>query len=378
MLKIRVKKEELERGLVQTANIAGKFSSMPILSNALLEAADGRLTLSATDLEITFTAKYRCEVLDEGKITVPAKTLNQVVHSINSEYVDLEELPNISLKVRTDSFNATILGLTADDFPRIADYDNIPMATFASESLIDAINKTIYSVSSAQSSYTLSGIQWLKEVSEGGEARLRLVSSDSNRLNVATVPTDNLADFHLEDNQGVLVSHKGLSELKTLADGLESVAIGLSVNNLVVQTPNASLGVRLLEGKFPKYAGIFQDPPLFNIDLNRKDFIETLKRLSNLIAQKYRVVYVKFLPGELLVTTSNPEYGMAEETVAADYDGPEARVGFDPKYLLDALFTLKSERFNLQVRGPKQPLLLTAPDDKDYLGIITTITPKEA
>ncbi|MDR1314375.1 MAG: DNA polymerase III subunit beta, partial [Deltaproteobacteria bacterium] len=254
MLQAKVKKDDFLKGLAQTSNIAGKFHSMPILSNVLLETLNGKLILSATDLEITFQAFYECEVLEDGRITVPAKTLIDTVKGMADEYITLVEKEGQTLEISNQSFKGSIYGLSADDFPRLPPFEDSEddMAEFGADSLLDAINKTITSVSTNTSNFNLGGIFFTKENKDGEGETVRVVSSDSNRLNVATLRPAKIENFKVEE--GVLVSRKGLGELKTLAESNDSIHMGINTSRqLACKCEGSILVMRLLDGKFPDY-----------------------------------------------------------------------------------------------------------------------------
>jgi DNA polymerase-3 subunit beta len=375
MLKAKVKNDEFLKGLTQTSNIAGKFTSMPILTNVLLETSGGKLILNATDLEITFQASYDADVLGEGRITIPAKTLFQIAHSVNAETVELEEKENLVLHVKAHNYRSDIYGLSAEDFPRPASVSGVPMAEFDSEALIDAIAKTSFTVSNTgPQNYNLSGIQWLKETTDEGPV-VRLVSSDSNRLNYATLKPADIDDFQLDG--GILVSHKGLQELKSLAETTDKLKIGVNISNLTAQTKNSILAMRLLEGKFPDYKGLLPPAPTVTVVLNRKEFQEVMTRMNLFTTPKYRAIYFKFTEDNLLLTTKNPEMGEAQEEVPVSFKSEEMTIAFDPKHILEPLKIMKSERVKLSIVNNKTPVVIYGDDDPGYLGIITTISQRD-
>ncbi|MDR1039121.1 MAG: DNA polymerase III subunit beta [Deltaproteobacteria bacterium] len=379
MLTAKVKKDDFLKGLTQISNIAGKFHSMPILSNVLLEAESGRLVLSATDLEITFRAFYDCEVPGVGKITVPAKTLSDIVKGLGDGDITLTEKENQSLEIAADSFTGLILGSSSEDFPRLdpLQESDSDMAEFSSDSLLDAIGKTINSVSNNSSNFNLSGIYWIKEDKDDEGETVRLVSSDSNRLNVATMRPRNIDCF--TPDQGVLVSRKGLTELKSLAEGSDTVKIAVNgTNQLACRTDDSVLVMRLLEGKFPDYNGLLPEAPTVTVELGRREVSDTLKRMSPLNTTKFRVVYFNFSQDCVLVSTENPEVGHAEERLAIDYSGEDFIVGFDPRHIIDALNSIRSDRFRVSYVDQKTPIVLKAEDDPGWQCIVSTISPKDS
>jgi DNA polymerase-3 subunit beta len=374
MLKVSADINELKKGLSQTSSIANKFTSMPIMANVLLEGAAGRLTLTATDLEITFQCSYDADVLEEGSITVPAKTLSDITNSLKGSVVLLEEKENLILGIVADNFSTDIFGISPEEFPKPADTGAITFTDFPSSDLVDSINKTNYSVAPGNTNYNLAGVYWVKEPA-GEHEVLKLVSTDNNRLNIAILATDNLEAFMLDE--GILVSRKSLTELKSLAEKTDRVSLGVNANSLVARTSNSIMIMRLLNGKFPNYKALIPNEDGYVINLDRKDFTESLKRMSLLSNDKYRVVYFMVNEDSLVLTSRNPTLGHAQETIIINHQGPSIHVGFDPKCLLEPLNTLKSDKVKLSLINSSRPAIITGESDPGYMGIVSIITPRE-
>jgi DNA polymerase-3 subunit beta len=255
------------------------------------------------------------------------------------------------------------------------DTDNVVCLPFETESLKDAINKTSYSVFQGQQAFNFAGIYWIKEIDENGQQVLRLTSTDSSRLNVASIYSESVEAFPLEPqfDKGILVPRKGLLELKNLADTVPVLNLGLTMNNLVAKTDNAVMHIRLLEGLFPDISKVRHQDHDKELTVNRKDFLEVLKRVSILTTQKYNTIYFQFLPGILNLTIVNPELGRADERVVTDYDGPEVTIGFEAKFFIEALSAMKSSRVRLAITDSIKPVVLTGAEDPGYTGIITTL-----
>jgi DNA polymerase-3 subunit beta len=375
MLKAKVKREEFKKGLDRAASIAGKFTSMPILSHVLLETRGDKLVITATDLEISFQASYDAEVSEEGRITVPAKTLQAIVDSLADDSIVITEKQNQTLEVKAASFRGKLLGLSPDDFPRIDPAVDSSSAEFGSDSLADAIGKTISSVSTNSTSFNLSGVFWMKENKEGEGETLRLVSTDSNRLNIATMRPADIESF--QPDQGVIVSRKGMSELRALAEGYDSVRIGLSSNMLSARADTSVLVMRLLEGKFPDYNGLMPPPPTLSVELHRQELYNAIHRMDPMTTSKYRVIFLRFEQDRIVITTDNPELGEAEQTVPIDFSGEPFTVGFDPRHIKDAITPLRSERFRIKYVDDRTPVVLTADDDPGWLCILSTVSNKD-
>ena len=253
----------------------------------------------------------------------------------------------------------------------------VSFTDFPSSDIIDAINKTIYSVVPGNSNFNLGGIFWEKD-SSGGQEVLKLASTDNNRLNVATLAAGGLDEFVMaEGSPGFIISRKSLSELKSLAEGEDRVALGVGASCLVAKTKNSLMIMRHLSGQFPKYQALIPTEEGWVITVSRKDFIESLKRVSLLSAEKSRIVYFAIHDGGMIMSIANKAVGQAEEKITISYTGPDINIGFDPKHLLASLNSLKSERVSIRIINNKNPAVGTGEADPGYLGIITTVTPRE-
>lgn len=371
MLAVTIKKDDMGRGVGQTATIAEKRSSMPILSNILLEAEGDELKLTATDMEITFQGSYPAQVETPGRLTVPARKLNEVVRLLGGEEISLKEGDNLTLHLAAGNFNTQMYGLSPDDFPQTAVPENIQFIEVEGRALADAIDKTIYAVAADETRYNLAGV-YFEKVEYEGNLCLRLVSTDGHRLNLADFGADP-AIAGLELPKGVLVSKKGLAELRKMADQNETVKLGMAQGSVVAKTATSMLVMRLLEGRFPDYHQVVPKDSDKPVVVDRKELSEALRRIATMSSDDYRAVKFTLAPGSLTMSSVAPDVGTAEEKIAAEYEGEAMESGFNPRYYIDALGTLASERVKLSFGEPMTPVILTGAEDPGYLGVIMTM-----
>jgi DNA polymerase-3 subunit beta len=369
MLALKIKKEDLARGVGQTSAIADKRSALPLLSNILLEAEDGRLRLTATDMEISFQGSYPAEIAAPGRLTVPARIFNDVVRSnLPAEEISLAEEANFTLALTAGRYKATLFGNTPDDFPAMPPVDDLPFLELSARDFQGVIDRTIYSVAKDETRYNLSGI-YLEKVEFEGRPNLRLVSTDGHRLNLAGLYTPDLAKLDLP--KGVLVPAKGLGEARKLTEGAETVRLGLSGDSLVARGPNTVLVMRLQEGRFPDYNLVLPKDNNRHLLVDRRELLETLKRVEPLCAGgEYKVVKLTLTPGLLVISAVNPNQGLGEESLEGEYADEPLEIGFNPRYCLEALGSLASEKVRLSFREASNPILLTAAEDPGYNGVI--------
>jgi DNA polymerase-3 subunit beta len=368
MLALKIKKDELARGVGQTSAVADKRSALPLLSNILLEAEEGRLRLSATDMEISFQGIYPAEVDTPGRLTVPARPFNDLVRNVPTEEVKLVEDANFTLIFSAGPYNDRILGADPNDFPAMPPVDDIPFLDFSGRDLQGVIDRTIYSVSKDDTRYNISGI-FMEKVEYEGRPNLRLVSTDGHRLNLAGLYTPDLAKLDLP--KGVLAPSKGLGALRKMTEGAETVRLGFSGESLVARNQNSVLVMRLQDGRFPDYNLVLPKDNHRHLLVDRRELLEALKHVDIMCpGGEYKVVKLTLEPGRLVVSTVNPNRGEAKAALEAEYEGELLEIGLNPKYCQEALTPLVSEKVRLSFLEASNPVLLTAAEDPGYSGVI--------
>lgn len=370
MLALKIKKDDLARGVGQTSAIAEKRSSMPILSNILMEAEGGILKLSATDMEISFQGSYPAEVEISGKLTVPAKKLNEVVRLLNADEVSLQETDNFSLMLSAGQFSTQMYGLSPADFPQMPAVSDVRYVAVPGAALAGAIDKTIYSVATEETRYNLSGV-YIEKVEVEGETSLRFVSTDGHRLNISGLMAPGLADLELI--KGVLVSKKGLSELRRMAESAEELQVGFVSNSLVAKTETALLVMRLLDGRFPDYNMVLPKDNDKHLLAGRKELLDALKRIATMSSDDYKSVKFKMEEGLLTISSMTPDLGKAEESLAIEYDGASLEAGFNPRFFIEALSSLESEKVKISFHEASNPALITGAEDPGYRGVVMSM-----
>jgi DNA polymerase-3 subunit beta len=289
---------------------------------------------------------------------------------VNSDSISLREGEKLTLEFTSGSFKTVFFGLAAESFPKQTDSTDVSFRWLPSNALIDAIDKVVYSVAARDERYNLSGIYMVLEELED-QKFLRLVSSDSKRLNISTV-IDSAQDFNLD--RGVIMSKKGVQELRRLAETVTELEIGVAFTSVIAKTPSTVLDVHLLEGGFPDYRLVVPKDYDKSVEISRVGFLEALKRLAHLCDETVKVAKFEFSNIGLHVLIVNANIGQAEETIPMTYDGETLTTGFNVSYFLEALSNLKSAMVKLEFMTPDLSFLLTGEDDPGYFGIVMTST----
>ena len=370
MLALKIKKDDLARGVGQTSAIAEKRSSMPILSNILMEADDGELKLTATDMEISFQGSYPAEVGAAGRLTVPAKKFNEVVRLLNAEEISLQETDNFSLALSAGKFSTQMYGLSPADFPQMPEVDSTQFIDIEGPALAGVIEKTIYSVAMEETRYNLAGV-YMEKVEYEGQLTLRLVSTDGHRLNMAGIAPAELANLELV--KGILISKKGLTELSRMAALTDVIKLGVTNSSLIAKTATATLVMRLLDGRFPDYNMVLPKDNTKHLTAGRKELLDALKRIATMSSDDYKAVKFKMEPGLLTISSMTPELGKAEESIEVEYDNEPLEAGFNPRFFIEALSALSSEKVKLSFNASDHPAMISAAEDPGYCGVVMSM-----
>lgn len=367
-MQFAIEKEVLLRGLARIQGIVEKRTTLPVLSNVLIESEEGAVCLTATDLEVGMRSSYPAQIQTSGRITVSAKKLYEIVKELPGGEVSFRSRENSWVEIRSGKALFNIVGLPADEFPHFPQAGQEQLLQIGADELREMIEKTFFSVSTDESKYNLSGI-FMKFVQEEGRDLLRLVATDGHRLAliqrpIATIPGDELA-------RGVILPRKGVVELRKMAEeGTGTVAIGFMENNVLIHRDSTTVVMRLVDGEFPDYNRVIPKVKGFEAQIRCDAFLHALRRMSILSSDKTRGIKLSIKPGSLNISSSNPELGEAHEDLDVVYDGPEITLGFNARYLIDILNSQTDAELILQLRDNTSPGVIQPYKDTDVLAVV--------
>jgi DNA polymerase-3 subunit beta len=327
--------------------------SMPILGSVLVEAAEGKVTLKATDLESGRETVLEAETAEPGSAAVPAKAFLDAVTGLTGQ-VFLKGADRDGLEISQPGYHAEIYGLDPKDFPSLPAEAGADGAEVPAVILAEAADKVLWSVTANNHNFNLAGV--CADVREG---RLALASSDSNALNVA-----DLGPFAGKLEGQVLIPAKGIKLLKGLAEeeGAEgSLRLTFGARTLWIKGSRRALTLQLLSGKFPDYAGLRPTAEVkSSVTAPRGELEAVMKRVDRLSSVKYKTCWLAWNGERLSVSTDNPELGtMALDVPEATGTGEPFKTGLETKALLAAARAVKrSPTLEFRLRGDKTPLEL--------------------
>ena len=364
-MELKVAVQELAKALQRVQGIVEKKTTMPILANVLLEASEnGRLTVSATNLEIGLSGSYGAEVKQAGSITLAGRALYEIVRSLPEETVSLKRAANNWVEITCGKVNYRVVGMAADGYPSLATFEDVEFFSLEPAAFREMIDKTLYSVCTDETRYNLTGV-YCEPIAEG--PGLRMVSTDGHRLSIIERPMDEAPPL----KGGVIIPRKGVVELRRLLeDGDGPARLGFVDNSAVFERDGLTLTMQLVEGQFPDYNQVIPNSHTKTLIVPRAAFQAALKRTSLLSPDKAQGVRIEASSGTLALSANNPDLGEAREEMEAEYDGESIKVGFNFRYLSDVLAAITEDRVEFQLTDPLSPGVLVGVGCEIYRAII--------
>jgi len=365
-MKMTLRTAELARALYRVQGIADKKSTMPSLAHVLLNATSEGLVVSATDMDVGLAGHYEATVQTPGAVAVHAKQLYEIIKSLSAPSVEIEKRDNNWIELRAGASRFRLVGMAAEEFPALPTQAQIKPFAIPAADLVRMIDRTIFCVSTDDNRHNLSGIYC-----ESPKPNvLRMVSTDGHRLALAehtfAVP------IHIE--HGVIVPRKGFQELKrVLSDSTEhitTVELGFSATSGVIKAGSVTLSTRLVEGQFPDYTQVIPKGGDKLIKIARAPFAEALRRVSLLSQGRSYGVRLSLNDGTLVLVAEDPEFGEAHEEIEVSYKGGPLTIGFNARYILDALALINDEGVLLELADDLSPGVLKPIEEPGFLAVV--------
>jgi len=344
-MEFTVSKADLVRELSLSQGVVEKKTTIPILSNVLLEAKDDRITLTATDLELGIRCSFPAKVKKEGSGTIPARKLLDYVRLLPEADLNIKFLENHWASLTCGRSRTRIAGMSRESFPELPQMPET-IAEIPSKMLSSMISRTAFAISLEESRFTLNGALLLLRA----DATL-MVATDGHRLAyVESGAQSGGSSFR------ALVPKKAMAEIVKLADesGADSKAVFAGdENHLFFQFGDRLLITRKLTGNFPDYDRVLPKENVHQARLNRDEIRSAIERVAQFADERSRAIRVQFTAGEVKIFSSSVETGESEESVSAEYAGPDLEIGFNAQYLLDFLRATSQEQVAFDLKDQK-------------------------
>ncbi len=359
-MEFSVKKFDLLEELTLTQGVVERKTTIPILSNLLCEVTGSRLTITATDLELSIRTSCEAKVKKDGAGTIPAKKLLELVRLLPDEEIRFKLLENHWVQIVCDRKAYKMVGMAKDNFPAIPAFPHL-LVKIPAKLLSSLITKTAFAISMEESRYTLNGgLLILKPET------LAMVATDGHRLAVAE--TDHKF-AGLNSEVRLLVPKKAMVEVQRLAaeagdDG--QIEFARDDNHLFFQLGPRLLISRMLTGQFPNYEAVLPRENNKAVVLERNELNDALRRVSQLADQRSHAVKFALAKEGLELSASSPEYGEAKESIEKEYKGDPLSIGFNSQYLLDFLAAAAEGPISIELKDEQSAGQMRPLADEQY------------
>jgi DNA polymerase-3 subunit beta len=346
-MEFAVNKADLVRELSLSQGVVEKKTTIPILSNVLIEAAGDRVTLTATDLELGIRCSCPAKVKKEGSGTIPAKKLLDYVRLLPDAEVNVKFLENHWASLTCGRSRTRIAGMSRESFPELPQMPP-EIAVIPVKLLAAMIARTGFAISMEESRFTLNGALLVMKPEQ-----LTMVATDGHRLAFVQSP---VGEGAVEVAFRALVPKKAMAELVKLGDDAgpdaKTVFAG-DDNHLFFRIGDRLLITRKLTGNFPDYERVLPKDHVHLAQLEKGEIRSAIERVAQFADERSRAIRVQFTQGEVKVFSSSVEMGESEESVPGEYSGPDMEIGFNAQYLLDFLRVIPQDKVAFELKDQK-------------------------
>ncbi|MDC0065152.1 DNA polymerase III subunit beta [Verrucomicrobia bacterium] len=349
-MKLTIGQEEFITGLQAVQNVVSTRTTLPILSNVLLNAVGDRLTLTATDLDVTISKTVESKVEIDGSFTMPVKKLLSIAREVGGSQIEMDVSKN-QCSIKSGSSAYRVNGLPAEEFPPIPNFSGQTTIQMPQDTVKTMLRRTSFAVSTDENRYVLNGLYLSFK-----ENKLTMVATDGRRLALAEEDVELKDDNPLE----VIVPTKAIQELSRSLGDKGDVEIQITENQvsfgLKENDGTGSLIVsKLVEGAYPNYKQVIPAESKHRVTLDKEELFHALRRAEIMTSEKANSVKLTFSENNLTFTANSPEVGESRETMAIKYEGEETSISFNPQFFIDPLKALEEDEVHFEFTDQLSP-----------------------
>jgi len=371
-MELTVAKADLQKELQLCQGVVEKRSTIPILSNVLLKAADGKLQVAATDLDVTILTSCPAKITTPGGVTLEARRLFDIVRSLPDDEVHIALQENNQMLIESGTAKFRLLGLPAEDYPTLPTVNVAEGYTIPLDELKTMVAKVKFAITHEETRFQLNGALLKMQ-----PQKMEMVATDGHRMALINFPYAAAGNGRKKGSElTILIPRKALDEILRLEAGEDgTVLFGVSENQLFFDAADRRLMARMIDVNFPNYMEVISRDNDRHVMVDRERLLSTIKRISLVANERTRAVRFDFAPGKLTVSSTNPELGDARETVPIDYAGQPFFVGLNAAYVMDFLSATDTPSVSLDLKDENSQCIgrpsSTAEDlPYDYLYVV--------
>jgi DNA polymerase-3 subunit beta len=345
-MKFSVTKEKLLECLQQVQNVVSTRTTLPILSNVLLQTNGSEVRLTTTDLDVGVRGSFEAQIEKEGATTLPARRLFTIIRELPSSEIQFDVDGKNAASIRSGQSFFKILGLPEEEFPPLPKFDDSKVVTIRQKDLRDGLRKTSYAISTDETRYVLNGVLFSFK-----DNKLTLVATDGRRLAMLDIDLE----FPRSHEADIIVPTKAVTELQRLLTDDGEVRVSVGSGQIAFDLNNTLLVSKLIEGNYPNYRQVIPGEMKERVTLERETFLNSLRRVSLLASDKSNSIKLNFSKNNIDITANTPEVGEAKESLPVAYKGREFSIAFNPEFLMAPLRNLSEDEIFLDLIDEMSP-----------------------
>ena len=337
-MEITVSRQDLVKELTATQSVVERKTTIPILSNFLLEAENDRLNITATDLDQAIRTSASVKVKKPGACTIPARKLYDYIKLLPDGDISIKLLDNHWVQIRAGRSNTKMVGMARANYPQVPEFPAIAATSLPLPAFKTLIARTVFAISNEESRYTLNGALMVLKAES-----MAMVATDGHRLAFVEKPNESLEGISGEKR--VLIPRKALQELQQLlaASEAEHVEFADDEHTLFFRVGHRTLSTRRLTGQFPNFEAVMpRDNTKFAV-VRSAELSAAIQRVAQFADERSGAIRLRLEGNELKISSSSTESGESEDTIDTPYAGDPIVVGFNSAYILEFLKALGNE-----------------------------------
>lgn len=364
-MKFKINKDHFSNGLQQVLNVVATRSTMPILSNVLIEAEDGHISLTTTNLDLGIRCRIKADVSDTGSLTLPVRKLATIVRELPQSDVFIETSEKNQAKITSGGSLFKIMGIGSEEFPPLPTFENRKVFELSQEQIVGMLKSVSYAQSNDENRYILNGVYF-----NFADEKLTLVATDGRRLGLTALETE-ISD---ENAGSLILPAKTVAELERLMGKGDKVKIAFNDRQAAFEIDIEESGdtglvdhlylvSKIVEGNYPNYRQVIPKETEHRVKIERELMLECVHRAALVTSDKSNSVKLKMTKNLLEISGSSSEYGESHESMAIAYEGPEVQVAFNPQFLMEPLKALTKDEVFFEFKDELSPGLFKTLDN---------------
>lgn len=358
-MKLSIQRAKLMEGLQTVQNVVASRSTIQILSNGLFKAANGRLQITATDLEISVQCAVDANISEEGETTLPVKRLLSIVRELSNPEIELEIDSNDIISLSSGSSSFKINGLSSRDFPPMPGTDAKNRFSIEQGAFKEMLRKTAYAASLDETRRVLNGV--LLSFKDG---KLTMVATDGRRLALV----EHAVDFPEASETEMILPSKAVNELLHILGDEGDVVILDQGNQISFQFGDVVMNSRLIDGTYPNYRLVIPSGTDEHVSVERELLLSAIRRVSLVTTDKSNSTRLTFADNQLTIQTNTQDVGEAREIIPVKYSGKAIDITFNPEYVMDPLRNLENDDIFIELTDGHSPALIKC--DQPFLYVL--------